>query len=480
MPNHSRFDSPKRVPVDPDADHAPVKPHLKVAAMGWNNKVIWSEGMFLRTQHFQQAGRYVEALVRGRVDGLRPHAWGLTGLVINRDLLKTGYFGVSSCQGVLPDGTPFSVPDEADHPPALKLPGDARNVLVYLTLPVRQPGGREVAPTAAGDMVLRFGATEYEAIDENLGSDASVRLKVGRLALRYALETSDRGGSVGIGLARIVEVETNGNVKLDEGYIPPVLQCRASTPLAGFLTELQGLFGHRVDALAHLISGITASSGKAAGEIADFLLLATVNRYAPLFTHYAALADIHPEDFFALAVSAAGELATFANVKTRRPPVFPVYRHEDLQRTFAPVMKELRDSLSVIIDPRAFRIDLQDKRNGFRAGVIRDRSLLTGAAFVLAVKAQMSPEDLRRLLPEHIKIGSAETIRELVANALRGIRLTPLQVAPRQIPYQSGTTYFELDRTGEYWAQLSKSAGLVIHLAGDFPNVEMECWAIRE
>jgi len=36
-----------------------------------------------------------------------------------------------------------------------------------------------------------------------------------------------------------------------------------------------------------------------------------------------------------------------------------------------------------------------------------------------------------------------------------------------------------MDRTGEHWGQLSKSAGLVIHLAGDFPNVEMECWAIR-
>ncbi len=448
--------------------------------MGWNSKVIWSEGMFLRTQHFQQAGRYVESLVRGRVDGLRPHAWGFTEVTINRDLLKTGYFGLSSCRGVLPDGTPFSIPDDADHPPPLEVPSDARNVLVYLTLPMRQPGGREVAATVAGDVKVRFGVSEYETADENLGSDSSVRLKVGRLALRYALETSDRGGYVGIGLARINEVRTDRAILLDDGYIPPVLQCQGSAILAGFLTELQGLFGHRVEALAHLISGTTATSGKAGGEIADFMLLALVNRYAPLFAHYAALADIHPEDFFALAISAAGELATFTNVKARRPPPFPAYRHEDLQRTFAPVMKELREYLSVMLGQNAVKIPLQDRRNGFRAGVIQDRTLLTGAAFVLAVKAQMPPEQLRRQLPMHIKIGSAETIRELVASALSGIRLSPLQVAPRQIPYQSGTTYFELDRTSDYWAQLNKSAGLIIHLAGDFPNVEMECWAIRE
>ena len=28
------------------------------------NKVVWSEGMFLRPQHFQQQNRYLEHLIR--------------------------------------------------------------------------------------------------------------------------------------------------------------------------------------------------------------------------------------------------------------------------------------------------------------------------------------------------------------------------------------------------------------------------------
>ena len=28
--------------------------------MSWDNKVVWSEGMFLRPQHFQQHDRYLE------------------------------------------------------------------------------------------------------------------------------------------------------------------------------------------------------------------------------------------------------------------------------------------------------------------------------------------------------------------------------------------------------------------------------------
>src|ERR1700760_2991806 len=41
------------------------------ARMSWDNKVIWSEGLFLRPQHLQQNDRYVEKLVRSRSAGLR-------------------------------------------------------------------------------------------------------------------------------------------------------------------------------------------------------------------------------------------------------------------------------------------------------------------------------------------------------------------------------------------------------------------------
>ena len=106
--------------------------------MSWTNRVVWQEGMFLRTQHFQQQDRWTEQLVRGRVQALRPHPWGLVEYALDRDLLGTGRFALASATGVFEDGTPFSLPGETDHPPPLELPDSARNVLVYLALPIRQ------------------------------------------------------------------------------------------------------------------------------------------------------------------------------------------------------------------------------------------------------------------------------------------------------------------------------------------------------
>ena len=72
-----------------------------------------------------------------------------------------------------------------------------------------------------------------------------------------------------------------------------------------------------------------------------------------------------------------------------------------------------------------------------------------------------------------------EKLRDLVNLQLPGIALKPLPVAPRQIPFHAGFNYFEMDRSGEMWKQLEKSGGLAMHIAGEFPGLEMECWAIR-
>jgi type VI secretion system protein ImpJ len=41
-----------------------------------NSKVVWSEGLFLQPQHFQQQDRYFERYVETRCQSLVPYSWG--------------------------------------------------------------------------------------------------------------------------------------------------------------------------------------------------------------------------------------------------------------------------------------------------------------------------------------------------------------------------------------------------------------------
>jgi len=442
--------------------------------MTWKNKVVWSEGMLLQPQHLQQHDRYWQSQLEARVNALRPYAWGFSGLRIDEQQLALGKLSLQMCNAVLPDGTPVTLPAEDELPLPLDIPADARNVLVVLALPLRRHGVAEVGNDSGPDNFARHRADDYEVWDSN-GLDNSALLQVGKLRLRLALESDVANAYACVGIARIIERRPDNQVVLDPDYCPPCLDYRTAPRLSAFADELVGLLHQRGDALASRLSQPGASG---AAEIADFLMLQVLNKVEPLFAHLAGATGIHPESLYRAMLELVGELSTFTEAN-KRPASYPVYRHEHLAESFAPVIADLRRSLSTVMDAQAVSIPLDERQFGIRVAVIADKELLRSATFVLAVNAQMLPEMVRNGFPAQVKIGSVEQIRDLVNLQLPGIGLRALPVAPRQLPFYAGFTYFELDRSSEYWQPLLNSAGFAMHVAGEFPGLQMQFWAIR-
>ena len=121
----------------------------------------------------------------------------------------------------------------------------------------------------------------------------------------------------------------------------------------------------------------------------------------------------------------------------------------------------------------------RDHRGIYTADV-QDKGLFSEAAFILAVNAALAPEKIRDNFPRQIKLAPAETLADLVQTGRPGIQLRHLPAVPRQIPLHRGMTYFELDRQDENWRKLTASAGLALHVVDEFPDLELECWAIRD
>lgn len=441
--------------------------------MSWNSKVVWSEGMLLQPQHLQQHDRYLHALLESRVAGLQPCPWGWRELAIDEAALALGKLALRACSAVLPDGTPLTLPADDAPPPPLEVPDDARNALVVLALPLRRPGMAEVDDQPGPDNFARHRGAEYEVRDSN-GLDSTALLQVGRLRLKLAFEGEVAQGYIALGVARVLEKRADKRVVLDPDYCPPVLDVRAGARLAGFADELVGLLHQRGEMLAARL-GQPGAAG--AAEIADFLMLQLLNRAEPLFAHLATI-GVHPERLYAELVQLAGELATFTRAD-KRAPACPVYRHDRLRETYFPVMAELRTALSQVVDAHAVPLPLEERQFGIRVAVLPDPTLLKSAIFVLAVHAQMPAEAVRGGFPAKVKIGSVEKIRDLVNLQLPGIGLRPLPVAPRQLPFHAGASYFELDRDSEYWKPLAVSAGFAMHVPDDFPGLQMQFWAIR-
>ena len=442
------------------------------------NRVAWSEGMFLRVQHFQQADRWTERLVRTTARELAPYPWGVAEIGIDRSALAIGQFALSNLRGILPDGTLFEAPVDTDLPPPLDLDENVKNAIIYLALPARRPGKSDIAMNGGASQTgIRFVATPYEAPDANVETDFMAPIDVGRLSLRYLKSGDDLAGYETIGMARVIEVRSDKAVILDPDYIAPSLNCAAEARLNELITELLGIVRHRAEAIAERIGD---PSVRGTAEVGDYLLLQILNRADPMLRHVLANATrLHPLAFYEFCIQLAGELSTFTT-DSKRASEFPPYRHDDLKGTFAAVFDDLRTSLSAVLEQSAVAVELVERRHGVRVGTIHDRTLLRDAGFVLAVRAEMPSEDIRRNLPAQIKVGPVERIAELVNVALPGIPVRPLPVLPRQLPYRSGTVYFEIDTKNPLWKQLDTSGAIALHLAGEFPEIEMELWALRE
>ncbi len=444
--------------------------------MSWRAKVVWSSGMFLQPHHFQQETRYLERLVDARLRGVTPFAWGFTELELDEGLLSLGKLGIARASGLLPDGTPFSMPQLDPLPAPLDVPADVKGELIYLALPLQREGLNEVdfGGGEGGDLA-RFEAVEEEVRDNTDATDEPTTIQTGRLKLRLLRAKEANEAHALIGVARVAERRSDGQVTLERSYIAPQVAIDATAQLSANASLLHGLVLQRAQALA----GRMGQLSHGVSELADFLMLQTLNRNEPIFSQHAATPNAHPKELHRDCLRLAGDLATLAS-NTRRPPEFPAYRHDDLLRTFTPVFDELRRMLTAVLEQNALQIELIDRKYGVRTAVVNDLELVRTGTFVLAVNAQVPGEQLRQRFPAQTKLGPVDKIRDLVNLQLPGIGLRSLPVAPRQLPFHAGYFYFELDRGGELWKPIEQNGSMAMHISGDFPGLELELWAIRK
>ncbi len=109
-----------------------------------------------------------------------------------------------------------------------------------------------------------------------------------------------------------------------------------------------------------------------------------------------------------------------------------------------------------------------------------DPGVLAGfSSLVLAVSAQMPPDQLAQQFPAQCKVGPSDRLLDQVRLHLPGIALNALPVPPRQIPFNAGFVYFQVDPRGPLWEHMLRHGGIGLHLAAEFAGLRMELWGVR-
>lgn len=444
------------------------------------NKVVWSEGLFLRPQLFQQQERYFEYYAHKRASTLSPFFWGFSQYEIDREALSYGKLVLRTARGVLPDGTPFDIPGHADLPEPLTILPEHLGKMLYLAVPLRLDNSDETVFSQhdAGSLA-RFSAQEAELCDTNSIRQGPKPVQLASLRLKLVSETEMTESWIGLPLTKVKAIQPDGSVLLHmEDYIPPVTGYAANPLLSEWLTHLNGLVKMRAEMLA---SRLSTSDGKASAsaEIVDYLLLQIFNKYEPILDHLRHIPELPPIVMYEELAKLAGELSTFVRTKTRRPKPAPGYDHARLYPSIRPLVDDVHDLLNQILVRAGQLIDLHSKGNGVWTASMLPNELRSFSNLVLAVHAQLPMDMLHQQFQAQAKISAPQQLHELVRSHLPGLVLQGLPVPPRQIPYSAGYVYFELLKTGTFWERISGTGALALHIAGEFPGLKMELWGIR-
>ncbi len=443
-------------------------------------RVVWSEGMFLHPQHFQQQDRWVEGLVRAAAHGLRHHGWGFDGLELDRGLLAQGKVAIRRASGVMPDGTAFAIPDGCPAPEPIEVGGAAAQAVVHLALAATPAGSAEIDPPEAEPAGgARYAAREIEVRDNITPADGSVALHVAEPRFRLLSGSARLDAYVHLPVARVSAVLPDGTLDLDKEFPIPCLGFGAS----GYLFKVVGDLAGDLERVARRRAPyVTEKRAQGVGDPTDLMVLQLCNRYLAGARHLAAQRAAHPEDLYRWVLEFLGEASSFTEGDRVAPAVKPPYRHAEPWLAFPPLVAAVRLVLDKLLRPerKAVQIPLKVFPDGVRAALVQDVSLFTEASFYLAVRANAPPDTIRGNFPGQTTIGPHEELQRLVDAAVSGIELRHVPHVPDEIPVRRQMVYFDFDQKSDLWRKLPGSRALTIHVAGSLRDgLDMECWAVR-
>jgi len=452
--------------------------------MNRDQKVLWSEGMFLSPHHFQQWDRFTHSSLQFRVAAISHFYWGLTDLEINREALLNGQFSIVSCRGVFPGGTIFQVRDGDGPTPSAMLRNAVapavQTVDVYLALAPSQISSGNGYESQSG--TTRFVREVINISDENSG-DNERQVAVVRPNLQVLLGGESVAGYDHIKIARLRQ-ESGGAFALDDSYVPPCLHISCSAAIVGMLRRLLETLHSKSASLSESRSQRAAGMLEYSGtDLGNLWLLHTVNSAIPVVDHFYRVRTVHPELVFISLAQLAAALMTFS--PSANPRDLPSYDHNDLSRVFSRIENSIQESLKAVVPTGAVEIALERESDSKFTARIADELLVSSQVF-LAARADVPDNQLIEELPRQAKISSADTINSLLGLALPGVALVHTPIPPHPLRVKIGLQYFRLEgrkdaESHRHWDHICKSRTIAIRVPGQrFPALKMELWSIKE
>lgn len=436
-------------------------------------QVVWKEGIFISPQHFQQQSTHNHAYVHSYAStiGYTEH-FGLSDITINTDLLKIGKIAVTNCRGLFPDGYYFHLTEEI----VVDVPVDAVEQNVYLTLPIALEGAAAFAQDAAQN--TRFVCQTITSYDNASFQNDSIELEVAKDNISLSIGKQDMSGFVSFPIARILETRETGEIILDKSFIPACIHFQTSVYLYDKVKILHSLIKTRAQEVQKRIA-VGQDSKSDPTLYKDFLWLQTLNRWLPWCEWIQQDMQFTTHQLYRDLVTLCAELSALL---PELPAQFNPLKYDALYQTFSPIFIKLREQLSIVMQDSVVIFDWDDKlfeKRRLLRTLISQPDEMANRRFVLSIESSLDIDTIATQLPHAVTLAGNSSIVELVRNAMSGVELKHLAVAPHELKPKSTACYFEVNTKNELWLDmLSKGEALNMHVDNRIPDLKATLFAL--
>lgn len=435
------------------------------------NPVAWTEGMFLRPQHFQHGDLYSDLRLQHHLSVVDPFHWGVRELVVDEEALSDHQLVVLRLDAVLPGGTILRYPGNAlvesrEFDPSLE------RIDVHIGLRRLSETSPNTAPAANDARDARYVLETHEIPDLNRsGQECPLELahpnaRVFLTGEEHALELYES--------FKLAEIVATGELarpfRLSPTYAPPLITMSAFAPL---YDDLAGILS-QMAAKVRVVAGRTTTV--ALGSIDKMWIRYTLSRMTPVLRHVLSTGNARPFEVYGALVETAGSLAAF-NVAEQVE--LPPYDHEDLYGCFQALIRFIDTQLNEVVPHRftELKLPFDAREKIYATSELNTDRVSPRNMYYLAVKAHMPSAELNEWVEKYGKAGSLKGAKMLVRLNLPGLRLEHLPGAPTEIAGAAGFEYYKVEPHGPQWAKVREEFSFAVSL-GKLENADARLFIV--
>ncbi|UGQ44833.1 type VI secretion system baseplate subunit TssK [Massilia endophytica] len=445
--------------------------------MATPSKVLWSEGLFLRPQHFQQQDYYHETRLQRIAHALHAYPWGVLEAEWDAAALRNNTLRVTRLNAVFRDGEIVDAPSADALPPPIDLgvlPQEVQEMVFYAGLPSLNRDGVNL-PADPGEVNCRYARKEADTPDMFTGA-LPAELSYLRKTPRMLSALEPRGSFDCLPLLKLRR-SVAGGFEADAAFVAPCLTIGSSPWLLDRLEQLLEALQAKAGALqGHMREPSRNVVEFRSGDVSAFWLLHTVSAAAATLLHHLRNPALHPERLFEAMLTLAGSLMTYS--RSYQLGSLPIYAHADPGPAFAQLDAIIRDLLDTVISARYFSIALTEEKPSYHLGKLDSGKIDGSTTLYLAIGAAMPLLELVEAVPLRVKAGAPDDVEQCVLSAMPGVRLVHAPQVPSAIPVRPDTCYFVLEPRGVLYEQMLKAQSISVYVPAGIRDLRLELLAV--